>query len=459
MTELPKGWVEARLGEVTTKLVDGSHNPPPKAEEGMPMLSARNIIDGEIRFDDFRLIDERSFALEHSRTRVAVNDVLLTIVGTIGRSAVVSSDTPPFSLQRSVAVLTPKEGLIPHFLKYYFLSPNAQTWLEANAKGTAQKGVYLKALSSMPIPLPSFPEQKRIVAKIDSLTARTTRAHTDLARIPALVAKYKTRIMELGTSGELTRDWRATRDLSKGATVRLGSVAKSLNYGTSAKSSKEGEVPVLRMGNIQDGRLDWSDLVFTSVPEEIKKYRLESGDVLFNRTNSPELVGKSAVYKGERKAIFAGYLIRIRCGDRLVPDYLGYCLNGPQGRRFSWQVKSDGVSQSNINAKKLADFNFLLPTKEEQTEIVHRIETAFAWLDRVGTDHASASKLLPKLDVAILAKAFRGELVPQDTNDEPASVLLERVKADPSEQPRRGRGRTPRAETIEEKFMPLGKNS
>jgi type I restriction enzyme S subunit len=78
------------------------------------------------------------------------------------------------------------------------------------------------------------------------------------------------------------------------------------------------------MGNIQDGRLDWSDLVFTSEPKEIEKYRLESGDVLSNRTNSPELVGKTALYKGERKAIFAGYLIRIRCGHELVPDALGF---------------------------------------------------------------------------------------------------------------------------------------
>jgi hypothetical protein len=105
---------------------------------------------------------------------------------------------------------------------------------------------------------------------------------------------------------------------------------------------------VLRMGNIQGGQLDWTDLLYTSDPVEIRKYRLQPGDVLFNRTNSPELVGKTALFKTDRPAIFAGYLIRVRCSDRLVPAYLVYCLNSPAGRDYCWRVKTDGVSQSNI---------------------------------------------------------------------------------------------------------------
>ena len=97
--------------------------------------------------------------------------------------------------------------------------------------------------------------------------------------------------------------------------------------------------------------------------------------------------------------------------ERLLPTFLTFCMNSPQGRDYSWHVKTDGVSQSNINAKKLAAFELPLPTIAEQQEIVRHIETAFTWLNRVAAEHANASRLLPKLDQAILAKAFRGELI------------------------------------------------
>ncbi|WP_219847150.1 restriction endonuclease subunit S [Burkholderia multivorans] len=211
--------------------------------------------------------------------------------------------------------------------------------------------------------------------------------------------------------------------------VSLADVADDFSYGTSAKSSKVGLVPVLRMGNIQDGSLDWADLVFTSDADEIEKYRLVAGDVLFNRTNSPELVGKTAVFKGEREAIYAGYLIRVRCSNRLNPDFLNYCLGSPAGRNYCWRVKSDGVSQSNINAKKLAAFEFELPSIDEQREIVRRVESLFTLADKIQAQYDQASERLERLTPALLAKAFRGELVPQDTADESAEKLLERVNA------------------------------
>jgi type I restriction enzyme S subunit len=196
--------------------------------------------------------------------------------------------------------------------------------------------------------------------------------------------------------------------------VTLDSVASSLSYGSSSKSSSAGKVPVLRMGNIQNGKLDWSGLVYTSDVGEIKKYGLIAGDVLFNRTNSPELVGKSALYQGERDAVYAGYLIRVRCGEEALPAYVTYCLNSPAGRAYCWRVKTDGVSQSNINAKKLAAFSFMLPSLAEQQEIIRRIGLVFGWLDNVGAEVGRGSELLDRLDQAILVKAFNGELIALD---------------------------------------------
>lgn len=119
-------------------------------------------------------------------------------------------------------------------------------------------------------------------------------------------------------------------------------VYKKPSYGTSSKSNKEGLIPVLRMGNLQGGKLDWTDLVYTSDTIEIEKYKLEYNDVLFNRTNSPELVGKTAIYKSEQPAIYAGYLIRVQCLPDLNPDYLNYHLNSILGDNIAIQLNLMG---------------------------------------------------------------------------------------------------------------------
>jgi type I restriction enzyme S subunit len=132
--------------------------------------------------------------------------------------------------------------------------------------------------------------------------------------------------------------------------VKLGEVCEDVEYGSATKSKETGKVPVLRMGNIQNGRFDWDDLVYTSDAAEIKKYLLKKNDVLFNRTNSAELVGKTAIYKGEQPAIFAGYLIRINYKDDLLDgDYLTYYLNTRAAKVYGNSVRSFGVNQSNIN--------------------------------------------------------------------------------------------------------------
>lgn len=346
-----------------------------------------------------------------------------------------------------VTIVRAGPAIDPAYLFGYIKSPAVQDKIEDMQSGsTNQVELNRSEIVSTVVPVAPLPEQRRIVAKVDGLTTRTARARKELDRIPTLIARYKQRLLALAFSGELTAGWRASKGLSDAKEVALVDVAKGFSYGTSAKSAPSGDVPVLRMGNIQDGKLDWTNLVFTSDKAEIKKYTLIPGDVLFNRTNSPELVGKTALYKGEQQAVYAGYLIRIQCTEKLMPEYLTYSLNGPAGRDYCWAVKTDGVSQSNINAKKIAAFRFLLPSLEEQAEIVRRIESAFGWLDRMAADHAAAARLLPKLDAAILGKAFQGKLVPQDTNDEPASVLLERIKAEREAEggkPKSGRGRKP----------------
>lgn len=152
--------------------------------------------------------------------------------------------------------------------------------------------------------------------------------------------------------------------------VRLGSVCLEMRYGTSSKSQLHGDVPVLRMGNVQSGEVDWSSLKFSSTDEEIEKYQLPIPAVLFNRTNSRELVGKTAIYRGDRQAIFAGYLVHARHASGIDPEYLNLVLNSPMARKWCWEVKSDGIGQSNISASKLSLFPLPLPPLGEQQRIV-----------------------------------------------------------------------------------------
>lgn len=162
--------------------------------------------------------------------------------------------------------------------------------------------------------------------------------------------------------GMIPEDW---------STPCLGQLIHSVEYGSSAKSRPSGKTPVLRMGNLRDGSIDWRDLVYTNNDAEIKKYLLSSGDVLFNRTNTIDLVGKTAIYKGEQSAIFAGYLIRINEDKSLLDSrFLNYVLNAEFSKKYSLKVLSVAVGQANINGKKLKTYPVPLPpTLAEQKAI------------------------------------------------------------------------------------------
>jgi type I restriction enzyme S subunit len=123
-------------------------------------------------------------------------------------------------------------------------------------------------------------------------------------------------------------------------------MTSGVEYGTAAKSSEAGQVPVVRMGNLQNAKIDWENLVYSSDKAEIDQYSLQPGDVLFNRTNSSELVGKSVIYRGERPALFAGYLIRVNHIEAIVDSqYLNLFLNSDVARQHGNSVKTDGVNQ------------------------------------------------------------------------------------------------------------------
>lgn len=218
--------------------------------------------------------------------------------------------------------------------------------------------------------------------------------------------------------------------------VRVEDVIYPPKYGTSNKSLPNGSVPVLRMGNIQDGEIVFDKLVFSNDISDNEKYNLTNGDLLFNRTNSAELVGKTGIYRGQRPAIYAGYLILLR-PIGIHPDYLNYVLGSSYARSYCKEVKTIGVQQCNINAEKISSFIIPLPPLAEQKRIVTKIEELLPKVEEYGKAQDALNKLnaeLPeRLKKSILQEAISGRLVPQDPNDEPASVLLAKIRKEKEE--------------------------
>lgn len=184
------------------------------------------------------------------------------------------------------------------------------------------------------------------------------------------------------------------------------------------------------MGNITNvGTIDYSNLVYSSNDEDIEQYSLEKYDLLFNRTNSSEWVGKTAIYKDEQPAIYAGYLIRIR-PLLISPDYLNTVMNSGYYREWCYNVKTDAVNQSNINAKKLSQLMIPIPPLREQGRIVAEIDKWISLIDIVKNGKGDLQTVIKQAKSKILDLAIHGKLVPQDPNDEPAIELLKRINPD-----------------------------
>lgn len=362
-------------------------------------------------------------------------------------------------------------------------------------------------------------EQERIVERAEELLAGAQRARERLQRTRSVIKRFRQSVLADATSGRLTEQWRernagiessavALRRVhaarradwaakAQGAEaerrrppkppadlaawlapeplpvpevpegwslVPLQTIVRTLQYGTSVRAAKslQNGVPMLRMGNIQEGAVDLSDLkVIDPGVVKIELYRLRRGDILFNRTNSPELVGKAAVFDHDFAAVFASYLVRIGCDERLVSShYLCAWINSPWGRRWARTVRTDCVSQSNINAAKLRTMPVPVPPLAEQEEIVRRIEALFDLADAIEARLGAAWVQVERLPRTILERAFRGELVPTEAElardegrqHEPAALLVERVRS------ARELERRPRLEALP-RLRPAGKRA
>lgn len=327
-------------------------------------------------------------------------------------------------------------------------------------------------LKQINIPLPPLAEQKRIADKIDVLFGQLETIYKATDRIPELIKNFRQQILTYAVTGRLTEEWREGKDQcdlydvilniksvriknnaksqadkekieliysddnssidfimpDEWIPVNLDKICISFTYGTSAKSEEYGKYPVLRMGNIQKGKIVWNDLKYTSDEYEFKKYKVYKGDILFNRTNSPELVGKTAIFDTNEDACYAGYIIKISPCNEINSAYLNIVLNSQYAKRWCWENKSDGVSQSNINAQKISKFTVPYPHLSEQEEIVRRVQSLFQKVETIEQKYQILKTKLDNLPQALLNKAFKGELVEQLPSDGNAADLLNEIE-------------------------------
>ena len=196
---------------------------------------------------------------------------------------------------------------------------------------------------------------------------------------------------------------------------------------------------MLRMANIRDGRMDATELKYVDRQGiDVPGFTVRQGDILFNRTNSAELVGKAAVFDSTRGGL-ASYVVRIECDEQLVSSrYVCGWINSPWGRRWACTVRTDCSNQSNINVSRLQRMPLPVPPLVEQREIVRRVEELFAFAEAIERRVAAAEERTERLRRTILARAMRGELVPtaaelsggEGGGFEPASDLLDRIGAE-----------------------------
>ncbi|SDW16493.1 restriction endonuclease subunit S [Nitrosomonas oligotropha] len=352
------------------------------------------------QFNDIRyFIDDDKFN-EMKRFELNSGDLIMSCSGTMGKIAIVPENIKKGIINQALLKLSPSKMVSNNFLKLWMQSESFQDSLKEYSGGAAIQNVASVAiLKNIEIPLPPLPEQQCIVAILDKAFATIAKAKANAEQS----LKNARELFDSYLQSVLTD--------KKWVRKQLGDVCYKVEYGASSKSKNDGKLPVLRMGNIQNGRFVWDSLVYSDNKEDNQQYLLKYNDVLFNRTNSPELVGKTAIYKGETPAIFAGYLIRIhRKEDLLDADYLNYYLNSAMAMEYGKTVVISSVNQANINGTKLKTYPIPLPSLTQQQAIVQKLDALDAKTKKLEAIYQQKINDLEELKKSILQKAFSGEL-------------------------------------------------
>lgn len=336
------------------------------------------------------------------------------------------------------------------FLRYQLSESSFRDKLcsEVSGVGGSLTRAQPKKVATYPLVLPPFAEQTRIAAKLDELLAQVDTLKARIDCIPALLKRFRQSVLAAAVSGRLTEEWRRTHDIDEPEVswkaielVEISALVTSGSRGWADYYASNGAI-FIRSQDINTDELDTSETAFVRLPEssEGKRTRVQVQDILITITGAN--VGKVARVKQALPEAYVSQhvaLVRLQRPE-LAPFVELYLKDVGSGRKKLTELAYGG-GKPGLNLSNIRDLAFALPSLEEQTEIVLRVEQLFAFAEQLEAKVATAQARIDRLTQSILAKAFRGELAPQDPNDEPASLLLERIQAQRAAAPKAKRGR------------------
>ena len=335
-------------------------------DSGVPFYRAREIAklssDGTV--DNELFIDEELYSEYIEKYgKPEAGDVMVTGVGTLGVCYVVKPDDRFYFKDGNILWFKQKakDKILPEYLVKAFDSKEVKDFIDKNSSGTTVGTFSIQTAKKMEISLPSLGEQREIIDKVTKIETIIKQRKQELQLLDDLI---KARFVEMfGDPIKNPKGWEV---------VTIGDVVTEVRYGTSKPAVEGGKYPYLRMNNLTvDGHLDLNDLKYIDISDdEIEKCVVRKGDVLFNRTNSIELVGKTAVFDLSEDMVIAGYIIRVRLNERLLPEILSQYMNLEALKDILRSMAKGAVNQANINAQELQNIKVYVPDMELQKQFI-----------------------------------------------------------------------------------------
>ncbi|PMJ60312.1 restriction endonuclease subunit S, partial [Vibrio splendidus] len=372
------------------------------------------------------------------RERIEVNpgDLLMTNAGPRARCGIttlVQDVRPKLMLSGKMYRMRFNQNYIyPRFIEACLRSEKVRAEIDARKTGMSESGLNLTQARFLTVPFRLAPlnEQIRIAHKLDSILAKVDKAQARLDKVPAILKRFRQSVLAAATSGELTKGevaqseaWENVKLLDVvEAKPRNGKSPKGVDFDTGIKNLT---LSAITPGYFVENKFKFVDL---DVPYDSHLW-LKNQDILIQRANSIEYVGVSALYEGEDdQYIYPDLIMKCRANERVLSKYLYYALSSEPVRKY-FRDNATGTTGNmpKINQAVVSAAPINLPKIDEQKIIVDKVESLFKKADKVEKQYLGAKTRLDRLTQSILAKAFRGELVPQDPNDEPAEQLLERI--------------------------------
>lgn len=426
------------MGDAIRSVRNGRNIKQDKSGKGTPVSRIETIAQEEINFDRVGYTKDD---VDPERDLLTQGDLLFSHINSathLGKTAVFRSERPLFHGINLLRIQVERQAVDPEFFHQQCCFMRQTGVFELNGQHAVnQSSINQKKLKELPFVIPPLPEQRRIVGKLDTLGARTNTTRTNLSAIAKLVERYKHSVL-----GQIFDNLdRPTDELRS-----LTSLVTSGSRGWAKYYADDGPL-FIRVGDTRRGTpiLDLSDAQHVRPPAdgEGKRTKLRAGDLVVSITADLGRVG--VVPEGVEEAYVNQHIALVRPNDAGSSQFIAWYLISPPGQTQLFE-NDRGATKAGLGLEDIRNVQIPRCTSDEQREIVRRIETAFAKIDLLAAEAEKALKLTDRMDQRILAKAFAGELVPQDPTDEPASVLLERIRAEQASAPKRRRGRKKKAD-------------